>query len=90
MTDKIIKKEKSSRGWFTKVESANYILEFRDSRSKNSNDMNCIEWLVYGLEVGGIKIPENVLTAERLKIWASAKLERISKKDNLEVFQKFY
>ena len=32
--------------------------------------MNCIEWLVYGLEVGGIKIPNQVLTAERLNIWA--------------------
>ena len=90
LTDKIIKKEKSARGWFTKIESANYILEFRNKRSKNSDDMNCIEWLVYGLEVGGIKIPNQVLTAERLNIWANENLKRVNKKDNLQTFQKFY
>ena len=90
LTDKIIKKEKSARGWFTKIESANYILEFRDKRSKNSDDMNCIEWLVYGLEVGGIKIPNQVLTAERLNTWANENLKRVDKKDNLQTFQNFY
>lgn len=90
LTDKIIKKEKSTRGWFTKIESANYILEFRDKRSKNSDDMNCIEWIVYGLEVGGIKIPNQVLTAERLNTWANENLKRVDRKDNLQTFQKFY
>jgi len=90
LTEKIIKKEKSARGWFTKIESANYILEFRDKRSKNSDDMNCIEWLVYGLEVGGIKVPNQVLTAERLNTWANENLNRVEKKDNLQTFQKFY
>ena len=52
--------------------------------------MNCIEWLVYGLEVGGINIPNQVLTAERLNTWANENLKRIDKKDNLQTFQKFY
>ena len=55
LTEKIIKKEKSARGWATKVESADYILKFRNKRSKNIDDMNCIEWLVYGMELGGLE-----------------------------------
>ena len=90
LTEKIIKKEKSSKGWAMKAESANYILKFRNSRSKNIEDMNCIEWLVYGLEIGGIQIPEDVLTADRLKIWAEKKLIKVDRKNNLEIFQSLY
>ena len=90
LTEKIIKKEKSSKGWAMKAESANYILKFRNSRSKNIEDMNCIEWLVHGLEIGGIQIPEDVLTADRLKIWAEKKLIKVDKKNNLEIFQSLY
>ena len=52
--------------------------------------MNCIEWLVYGLEIGGIQIPEDVLTADRLKIWAEKKLIKVDRKNNLEIFQSLY
>ena len=90
LTDKIIKKEKSSKGWAMSAESADFILNFRNSRSKNTDDMNCIEWLVYGLEVGGIKIPNQVLTAERLNIWANENLKKVDKIDNLQFLRKFY
>ena len=90
LTEKIIKKEKSSKGWAMTTESANYILKFRNSRSKNIEDMNCIEWLVHGLEIGGMQIPEDVLTAERLKIWAEKKLIKVDRKNNLEIFQSLY
>ena len=90
LTEKIIKKEKSSKGWAMTTESANYILKFRNSRSKNIEDMNCIEWLVHGLEIGGIQIPEDVLTADRLKIWAEKKLIKVDRKNNLEIFQSLY
>ena len=36
LTDKIIKKEKSSKGWAMSAESADFILNFRNSRSKNT------------------------------------------------------
>ena len=90
LTEKIIKKEKSSKGWAMTTESANYILKFRNSRSKNIEDMNCIEWLVHGLEIGGMQIPEDVLTADRLKIWAEKKLIKVDRKNNLEIFQSLY
>ena len=74
LTEKIIKKEKSSKGWAMKAESADFILKFRDLRSKNLEDMNCIEWLVYGMELGGLNIPMEILTAERLFEWAKKNL----------------
>ena len=61
--------------WYKKTESANYILEFRDKRSKSPDDMNCIEWIAYALELGGLDIPENILTADRLQTWASKNLK---------------
>ena len=60
------------------------------SRSKNFDDMNCIEWLVSGLELAGYKIPDNVLTATTLSKWAEDKLSKIEKKNNLATFNKNY
>ena len=85
-----IKKEKSSRGWSKSVESSDFILKFRKTRSKNFDDMNCIEWLVFGLELAGYKISENVLTATTLSKWAEDKLSKIQKKNNLATFNKNY
>ena len=90
LTDKIIKKEKSSRGWSQKAESADFILNFRNKRSININDMNCIEWLVRGLEISGIQIPENILTATSLLNWASKNLKFIKKEENQENFRPLY
>ena len=90
LTDKIIVKEKNSRGWSQKAESADYILNFRNKRSIKIEDMNCIEWLIRGLEVNGEDIPENILTASALLDWASSKLKQIKKADNLEIFHKLY
>lgn len=90
LSSKIIKNKKFSISWFLKAESANYILKFRKKRSKKINDMNCIEWIIYGLEMGGFKIPNNVLTADKLKVWANLKLKKIEKKNNLKNFQKYY
>ena len=52
--------------------------------------MNCIEWLVSGLELAGYKIPDNVLTATTLSKWAEDKLSKIEKKNNLATFNKNY
>ena len=90
LTNKIIKKEKSSRGWSRTVESSDFILKYRKNRSKNFEDMNCIEWLVYGLELGDIKIPNNVLTASILSSWAIENLKKIEKNKNHKIFNKYY
>ncbi len=90
LTEKIIKKEKTERGWSQTAESADFILKFRKKRSKNNKDMNCIEWLAYGLELGGLQIPEDALTATFLNEWARKNLKIITKESNLEEFKKLY
>jgi len=90
LTDKIIKKEKSSKGWAMKTESADFILNFRQKRSKDLNDMNCIEWLIYGMELGGLEIPSDILTAGKLLDWAKKNLEKIKKEDNKKSFFEYY
>lgn len=90
LTEKIIKKEKSSRGWFKSIESADFILNFRDKRSKDLKDINCIEWLVLALEEDSHYLPEDILTAGRLFDWAEKNLIKIEKRNNLEFFSKFY
>ena len=52
--------------------------------------MNCIEWLVFGLELAGYKISNNVLTASTLSKWSDENLSKIEKKDNLATFEKNY
>ena len=90
LTDKIIKKEKSSKGWAMKAESADFILNFRQKRSKDLNDMNCIEWLIYGMELGGLEMPSDILTAGKLLDWAKKNLEKIKKEDNKKSFFEYY
>tara|TARA_B100001029_G_C15051359_1_gene450964 strand:- start:480 stop:1385 length:906 start_codon:yes stop_codon:yes gene_type:complete len=90
LTEKIIKKEKSSRGWFKSTESADFILNFRDKRSKDLSDINCIEWLVLALEKDSNYLPDDILTAQRLFNWAEKNLVKIDKKNNSEFFRKFY
>ena len=90
LTDKIIKKERTDKGWSQSVESADFILNFRSKRSKDLNDMNCIEWLCYGLELGGLQLPDKTLTATFLDDWAKDNLPTIQKEKNIEDFKYLY
>ena len=76
ITKKIIEKERKERGWFRTKDSADYILKFREERSKNLDDMNCIEWIVYALEIGNYVIPNNILTAKKLYDWSNDNLKK--------------
>ena len=90
ISKKIIDNERKNRGWFKSNDSADFILQFRKFRSRNIEDMNCIEWIVYGLEIGGINLPNNILTASKLNLWAKKNLIEIDKKDNITSLQKLY
>ena len=74
ITKKIIDKERDSRGWFKTKLSSEYILTFRKKRSKNLSDLNCIEWIVMALEIGGYEMPDDILTAGKLLRWAKKNL----------------
>jgi len=52
--------------------------------------MNCIELLIYGMELGGLEIPSDILTAGKLLDWAKKNLEKIKKEDNKKSFFEYY
>lgn len=65
----IIKKEKACRGWHLTDEAPGYVRQFHSVRSTDPENMNCVEWVTYGLEVGGVWLPEDVLTPNELLEW---------------------
>tara|TARA_B110000438_G_C15702707_1_gene601745 strand:- start:298 stop:744 length:447 start_codon:yes stop_codon:yes gene_type:complete len=77
ISKRIIDMERSNRGWYKTKDSAEYILNFRSERSKDFNDMNCIEWIIYALELGHYKIPKNIMTASKLLEWSKINLKQI-------------
>lgn len=68
----IIKQEQACRGWHMTADAPDYVRQFRDQRSRDPKDMNCVEWILYGLEHGGVIFPNNVLTPTDLHQWCVA------------------
>jgi hypothetical protein len=69
LTPAIIKQEKASRGWHLTHDAPDFVRHLRSLRSRNPDDMNCVEWIVYGLESGGVDLPDDVLTPTELLDW---------------------
>ena len=87
ITKKIIEKERNERGWFKTKDSADYILKFRNVRSKSLDDMNCIEWIIsqYASKEKGVRnlkrILENII--KKINILRYITLAKsVSSKDN--------
>lgn len=68
----IIKQEKKCRGWHMTEDAPDYVRQFRDQRSIDPKNMNCVEWILYGLELGGVIFPDNILTPTELLLWCRA------------------
>jgi hypothetical protein len=69
LTFAIIDQEKKCRGWHLTKDAPDYVRQLRNLRSRDINDMNCVEWIVRSLEVGGIEMPDEVLTPTELLNW---------------------
>ena len=65
----IIKQEKSCRGWHLTDDAPDFVRRLRDLRSRDPDDMNCVEWIVYALELGGLSMPMDILTPTELLNW---------------------
>jgi len=68
----IIKQEKVLRGWHMTKAAPDYVRQFRNQRSIDPKNMNCVEWILYGLELGGLEFPNNILTPTDLLQWCRA------------------
>jgi hypothetical protein len=75
LTYEIIKREKTNRGWHLTFDAPDFIRTLRDKRSRDPDDMNCVEWIVYALEIGGIPMPDDILTPTELLNWCQSNLK---------------
>ena len=76
LTEAIIMQEKKQKGWHLTPDAPDFVRTLRSRRSHDPDDMNCIEWIVHALEVGGANIPNDVLTPTDLLQWCEAHCAR--------------
>ncbi len=76
LTAAIIAEEKKQKGWHLTPDAPDFVRTLRSSRSRDPDDMNCIEWIVHALELGGVAIPADVLTPTELLEWCVANCVR--------------
>ena len=69
LTFEIIKQEKACKGWYLTDDAPDFVRRLRSQRSRNPDDMNCVEWVVYALELGGLEMPIDILTPSELLNW---------------------
>lgn len=67
--------EKASRGWHLTADAPDLVKKYRDRRSLNEDDMNCVEWIVRALELGGVEMPFNILTPSDMYVWCREHLD---------------
>jgi hypothetical protein len=72
----IIQMEKKQRGWHLTKRAPDYVLKMRKSRSKSTNSLNCVEWILLGLEMGGLPLPDYILTPNQLMEWCEQNLNQ--------------
>lgn len=65
----ILDQERAARGWHMTRDAPDYVRVIRGTRSRDPRDMNCVEWIVRALELGGVEMPDDVMTPTELKQW---------------------
>jgi hypothetical protein len=65
----IINKEKENRGWHLTKDAPDYVRKYRSKRSRDVTNMNCVEWILYGLDLGEVVLPNDILTPGDLHLW---------------------
>jgi hypothetical protein len=72
LTYPIIAQEKRQRGWHLTPAAPDFVRTLRSNRSRDPDDLNCVEWLWCVLEAGGVEVPDDVLTPRELRAWCIA------------------
>jgi hypothetical protein len=72
LSPSILAQERSCRGWYLTWDASDFVRTLRDRRSRDPSDMNCVESIVYALEIGGRKVPTYVMTPSELLSWCEA------------------
>lgn len=74
LTLEIIKQEKKCRGWHLTHDAPDFVRLLRNQRSRDPSDMNCVEWIVYAMELGGLSMSSEILTPTELLNWCKTLL----------------
>ena len=61
--------ERAARGWHLTADAPDLVRKYHSIRSIDEDDMNCVEWVVRALELGGVCIPMDILTPTELLVW---------------------
>ena len=67
---RIVAQERLCRGWHLTSPAPDFVRTFRDTRSLDVDEMNCVEWIARALELGGMEMPDWVMTPNELARWA--------------------
>ncbi len=69
LMEDILREERACRGWHLTEDAPDLVRKYRSVRSTDTTNMNCIEWIVQAMELGGISMPMDVLTPTDLLNW---------------------
>jgi hypothetical protein len=67
---RIVAQERNCRGWHLTPPAPDFVRTFRGTRSSDVDTMNCVEWIARALELGGIEMPDWVMTPNEIARWA--------------------
>jgi hypothetical protein len=67
---RIIAEERNCRGWHLTPPAPDFVRTFRGTRSRDVDAMNCVEWIARALELGGMAMPDWVMTPNEIARWA--------------------
>lgn len=77
LPEEIIEQERKSKGWNRTKFAGDFVLSLRTSRAKPTQSLNCVEWLLYGLELSGYMFPSSILSPEQLDNWCKVNLRTL-------------
>lgn len=70
LTKHILTEEKKFRGWHLSDIAPDFVRTLRNQRSFDISDMNCVEWIVRALELGGVSsLDDQIMTPNELHNW---------------------
>lgn len=67
---RIVAQERNCRGWHLTAPAPDFVRTFRGTRSLDADEMNCVEWIARALELGGMEMPDWVMTPNEIARWA--------------------
>ena len=69
LPEEIVEQERKNKGWHLTKFAGDFVLSLRAVRAQPTQSLNCVEWLLFGLELSGYEFPSSILSPEQLDNW---------------------